>query len=170
VSWRSIADRVIAAGLLKKKKKDLRGCVPQGTRLIRSCDLHPDGSVRNMRVLYDFYPGRSADGVSIDSQGNLCASAGLNQLRETAETLDRKAGVYVISPQGTLLKIIPIAIAEDIITNNAFGGPDYEDAVRDRWKELVCSANGDGRPASLTRATSFARLPARNEWSLAQEN
>ena len=95
-----------------------------GPRLIRRYDLQPDGTVRNMRVHYDFSPGRSADGMSIDSQGNLYASAGMNQLRGTAETLATKTGVYVISPAGTLLKFIPIA--EDYITNNAFGGPDMQ--------------------------------------------
>jgi gluconolactonase len=95
-----------------------------GARLIRSYDLQPDGTVSNMRVLYDFSPGRSADGMSIDTQGNLYASAGMNQLRGTSETLDNKAGVYVISPEGKLLKFIPIP--EDFITNNAFGGPDMK--------------------------------------------
>ena len=95
-----------------------------GPRLIRSYDLQPDGTVRNMRVLYDFSPGRSADGMSIDTQGNLYASAGMNQLRGTSETLDTKTGVYVISPDGKLLKFFPIP--EDFITNNAFGGPDMK--------------------------------------------
>jgi len=95
-----------------------------GARLIRAYDLRPDGSVTNMRVHYNFSPGRSADGMSIDTQGNLWASAGLNALRGTAETLDTKAGVYVISPQGRLLRFIPIP--EDTITNNAFGGPDMK--------------------------------------------
>ena len=95
-----------------------------GARLIRSYDLQPDGTVRNMRVHYNFSPGRSADGMSIDTQGNLYASAGLNQSRGTSETLDTKAGVYVISPQGKLLQFIPIP--EDLITNNAFGGPDMK--------------------------------------------
>lgn len=95
-----------------------------GARLIRAYDLLADGTVRNMRVLYNFYPGRSADGMSIDIQGNLYASAGMHSLRGTAETLDTKCGVYVISPQGTLLKFIPIP--EDFITNNAFGGPDMK--------------------------------------------
>ena len=93
-----------------------------GPRLIRSYDLQPDGTVSNMRVLYDFSPGRSADGMSIDTQGNLYASAGMNQLRGTSETLATKTGVYVISPEGKLLKFFPIP--EDFITNNAFGGPD----------------------------------------------
>jgi gluconolactonase len=95
-----------------------------GARMIRAYDLQPDGTVRNMRVHYNFYPGRSADGMSIDTQGNLYASAGLNQLRGTSETLDTRAGVYVISPEGTLLKFIPIP--EDLITNNAFGGTDMK--------------------------------------------
>jgi len=95
-----------------------------GARMIRSYDLQPDGTVRNMRVHYNFYPGRSADGMSIDTQGNLYASAGLNQLRGTSETLDTKAGVHVISPEGKLIKFIPIP--EDTITNNAFGGADMK--------------------------------------------
>jgi len=95
-----------------------------GARMIRAYDLRPDGTVANMRVHYNFYPGRSGDGMSIDTQGNLYASAGMNQLRGTSETLANKAGVYVISPQGKLLKFIPIP--EDFITNNAFGGPDMK--------------------------------------------
>jgi gluconolactonase len=95
-----------------------------GARMIRAYDLRPDGTVANMRVHYNFYPGRSGDGMSIDTEGNLYASAGMNQLRGTSETLANKAGVYVISPQGKLVKFIPIA--EDFITNNAFGGPDMK--------------------------------------------
>ena len=95
-----------------------------GARMIRAYDLRPDGTVGNMRVHYNFYPGRSADGISIDTLGNLYASAGMSQLRGTSETLDTKTGVHVISPQGKLLKFIPIP--EDFITNNAFGGSDMK--------------------------------------------
>lgn len=93
-----------------------------GARMIRAYDLQPDGSVRNMRVHYNFYPGRSADGLSIDEQGNLYAAAGLNRTRGTSETLDTKAGIHVISPAGKLLRVIPVW--EDTLTNCAFGGPD----------------------------------------------
>ena len=93
-----------------------------GARMIRAFDLQPDGTVRNMRVHYDFYPGRSADGMSIDTAGNLYAAAGLHQLRGTSETLDTKPGVHVISPAGELLSYIPIP--EDTVTNTAFGGPE----------------------------------------------
>lgn len=95
-----------------------------GARMIRAYDLRPDGTVANTRVHYNFYPGRSGDGMSIDSEGNLYVSAGMGQLRGSSETLDTKTGVYVISPKGTLLKFIPIA--EDYITNNAFGGSDMK--------------------------------------------
>ena len=96
--------------------------VQGGTRAIRAYDLSPEGAVSNRRVLYDFYPGRSADGMAIDQQGNLYAAAGLHRRRGTHETLDTKCGVHVISPRGKLLRFIPIP--EDTITNTAFGGPD----------------------------------------------
>ncbi len=95
-----------------------------GARMIRAYDLQPDGTVRNMRVHYNFYPGRSADGMSIDVEGNLYAAAGLHRPRGTSETLDTKTGIHVISPQGILLQHIPIP--EDTITNCAFGGPDMK--------------------------------------------
>jgi gluconolactonase len=95
-----------------------------GARLIRAYDLQPDGGVTNMRVHFDFSPGRSADGMSIDSQGNLWAAAGLNHTRGTSETLDTKCGVHVISPQGKRIRFIPIV--EDTITNTAFGGAEMK--------------------------------------------
>ena len=95
-----------------------------GARMIRAFDLRPDGTARNMRVHYNFYPGRSADGMSVDTLGNLYAAAGMHRARQTAETLDTKCGVYVISPAGKLLKFIPIP--EDYITNTAFGGTDMK--------------------------------------------
>ncbi len=90
-------------------------------RMIRAYDLSPAGSVSNMRVFHDFYPGRSADGLCIDTAGNVYAAAGLLQHRSTDETLDTKTGIYVFSPAGRLLEFTPIP--EDLITNCAFGGP-----------------------------------------------
>lgn len=93
-----------------------------GARMIRAWDLAEDGSVSNMRVFYNFYPGRSADGLAIDVEGNVYAAAGLNRRRGTSETLDTRPGIHVISPQGRLLKYY--RIWEDTVTNCAFGGPD----------------------------------------------
>ena len=50
-----------------------------GPRMIRAFDLSPEGTAGNMRVFHDFYPGRSGDGMTIDTQGNLYVAAGLNQ-------------------------------------------------------------------------------------------
>ena len=93
-----------------------------GPRSVLAFDLAADGTASNKRVFHDFYPGRSGDGMTIDSEGNLYVAAGLNRLRGTSETLDNLAGVYVISPAGELMEFIPIP--EDTITNAAFGGPD----------------------------------------------
>ncbi len=93
-----------------------------GARMIRAFDLAPDGTASNSRVFHDFYPGRSGDGMTIDSEGNLYVAAGLNRLRGTSETLDTVAGIHVFSPSGELLEHIPIP--EDSITNAAFGGDD----------------------------------------------
>ena len=95
-----------------------------GARVIRAYNLQPDGTVSNMRIHYNFYPGRSADGISVDVEGNLYAAAGLHRLRGTSETLDTKPGVHVIAPDGQLLRIIPIP--EDTVTNTTFGGPDMQ--------------------------------------------
>ena len=93
-----------------------------GARMIRAYDLAEDGTASNMRVFHDFYPGRSGDGMTVDSEGNLYVAAGLNRLRGTSETLDTVTGVHVFSPAGELLEHIPIY--EDTITNVAFGGDD----------------------------------------------
>ena len=94
--------------------------VEGGTRAIRAFDLSAEGTLSNRRVHYNFYPGRSADGMAIDVEGNLYAAAGLHRLRGTQETLDTKCGVHVISPEGKLLRFLPVP--EDTITNTAFGG------------------------------------------------
>jgi gluconolactonase len=93
-------------------------------RLILAFDLHEDGSLSDRRVLYDFYPGRSGDGMSIDAEGNLYVAAGLHQRRGTSETLDTRPGIHVISPEGTLLAFRETP--EDTITNCTFGGEDLK--------------------------------------------
>ncbi|MBC8350686.1 MAG: SMP-30/gluconolactonase/LRE family protein [Planctomycetes bacterium] len=91
-------------------------------RDIRAYDLNADGSVSNGRVLIDFYPGRSGDGMCIDAKGNLYVAAGLHKTRKTSETLDTKPGIHVISPEGKLLAYRETP--EDTITNCTFGGKD----------------------------------------------
>ena len=93
-------------------------------RMIRAYDLGEDGAVSNMRVFHDFYPGRSGDGMTIDSQGNLWVAAGLNRPRGSSETLDTEPGVHVFSPAGERIDFY--RTWEDTITNVAFGGPEMK--------------------------------------------
>lgn len=96
---------------------------PGGARMIRAYDLRPDGSVAKMRVFHDFYPGRSMDGLSVDSEGNVYGAGGLSRVPKGATvTLATRAGIHVFSPAGRLLRFIPIP--EDSVTNCCFGGPD----------------------------------------------
>lgn len=91
-------------------------------RDIRAFDLDMHGNVSNGRVVIDFYPGRSGDGLTIDAEGNLYVAAGLHKLRTTSETLETRPGIHVISPAGKLLAWRETP--EDTITNCAFGGDD----------------------------------------------
>lgn len=94
-----------------------------GARMIRAYDLLPDGTLARMRVFHDFSPGRSMDGLSIDSAGNVYGAGGLSRVPKGATvTLDTKAGIHVLAPDGRLLRFIPVP--EDSVTNCCFGGPD----------------------------------------------
>lgn len=88
-------------------------------RNILAYDLN-EGQLSRERVLIDFYPGRSGDGMCIDSQGNLYVAAGLHKTRKTSETLDTRPGIHVISPAGKLLAFRETP--EDTVTNCTFGG------------------------------------------------
>ncbi|MEX0939147.1 MAG: SMP-30/gluconolactonase/LRE family protein [Pirellulales bacterium] len=91
-------------------------------RDVRAYDLADDGSLSNERVLIDFYPGRSGDGMCIDAEGNLYIAAGLHKTRGSSETLDTRPGIHVVSPQGKLLAYRETP--QDTVTNCTFGGSD----------------------------------------------
>jgi gluconolactonase len=94
-----------------------------GNRKVWAFDLAADGALSRQRVVYDFGKGRGGDGMRVDMRGNLWVAAGINKPRgNPGESLDAPAGVYVLSPGGKLLGRIPVA--EDLITNLAFGGPE----------------------------------------------
>lgn len=96
-----------------------------GNRKLWAFTIGGDGSLTDKKLVYDFGKGRGGDGMKVDVKGNLWVAAGINQHRgNPGETMDVPTGVYVISPQGKLLGRIPIA--EDLITNVAFGGPELK--------------------------------------------
>ena len=91
-----------------------------GRRQITAYTIREDGSLFGGRKFHDFSPGRSGDGMAVDSLGNLWVAAGLNAPRPGGETMDNKAGVYQFAPDGRLLSTT--GIPEDLVTNVAFGG------------------------------------------------
>lgn len=93
-------------------------------RDIRAYPILENGALGPHRVVHDFYPGRSGDGMCIDAMGNLYVAAGLHKTRETSETLDTQPGIHVISQQGELLDFVETP--EDTITNCSFGGSDLK--------------------------------------------
>ncbi|MBY0526886.1 MAG: SMP-30/gluconolactonase/LRE family protein [Gemmataceae bacterium] len=96
-----------------------------GNRKIWAFEIGDGGALGNKKLVYDFGKGRGGDGMRVDVKGNLWVAAGINAPRGNAgESLDVPAGIYVISPQGKMLGRIPIA--EDLITNCAFGGPELK--------------------------------------------
>lgn len=95
---------------------------PGKNRKIWAFDLGDDLAPTNQRLVYDFGAGRAADGLRVDSQGNLWAAAGITLPKREGESDVNPAGIYIISPAGKLLGRIPIP--EDQVTNMTFGGDD----------------------------------------------
>ena len=118
-----------------------------GARMIRAFDLQPDGTVRNMRVHYNFYPGRSADGMSIDTQGNLYASAGLHQaprhFRNARYSMRRSRHLTA----GKTNQIHPDSRGHD--HEQCLWRSGYEDPLRHRRQDSVQTKDGGCRSASL---------------------
>jgi sugar lactone lactonase YvrE len=72
---------------------------PAGAHTLLAFDVGPDGTLENKRVLFDFGPNkRGIDGMTLDQQGNIYATAGSGS----------EGGVYVFDPQGAALAFIPI--------------------------------------------------------------
>jgi gluconolactonase len=95
---------------------------PDGNRKVWAFDVDDAGGLSNRREVFSFGTGRGGDGMRLDVNGNLWITAGISAPRTRNEDGSVPPGVYVVSPRGRLLGRIPIA--EDVITNCAFGGPD----------------------------------------------
>jgi gluconolactonase len=95
---------------------------PDGNRKIWSFDIADNAAAAKQRLVYDFGRGRGGDGMRLDTHGNLWIAGGISVPRHANESADVPPGVYIITPQGKLLGRIPIA--EDVVTNLAFGGPE----------------------------------------------
>jgi gluconolactonase len=81
----------------------------EGNRQLLSFDVEKPGKLTNKKILHDFVTGRGIDGMTLDTNGNIYATAGTGD----------KAGVYVFSPGGKQLAMIP---TPGDPTNCVFGG------------------------------------------------
>jgi len=88
---------------------DTRPGPPSEARVVRF-DVAEDGSLSNPSVHYSFGEGRGIDGMAIDGEGRIYGAAGLS-----SNGPDNPPGVYVISPDGELERILPVP--EDSSTN-----------------------------------------------------
>lgn len=81
-----------------------------GARALYVFDIQSNGTFANRKTLFRFGPNqRGIDGMTIDRQGNIYATAGKGE----------DAGVYVFGPDGAQLAVIPVP---DVPTNCTFGG------------------------------------------------
>jgi gluconolactonase len=113
-----------------------------GNRTLNAYDLHSDGHVTNKRVLFDFASGRGIDGMALDIEGNVYATAGTGEA----------AGVYILTPQGKQIGFI--RTPEDP-TNCAFAGTGRKELYITAGQSLYrVKLNAQGRliyPASRKR-------------------
>lgn len=94
-----------------------------GARKLWRFDLLADGTVkpRSRKLIFDWKDARGPDGFKMDQQGRFYVAAGLNKPNPPFETADRlRGGLYILSPNGKLLRFVPIP--NDEVTNCAFGG------------------------------------------------
>lgn len=86
-------------------------------RELRAYPIREDGSVGEYRVLHNFYPHRGIDGMVLDPEGNLVATAGWQESGPGPM-------LYVFAPNGRVLATHPVPF--DRPTNCTWGGADLD--------------------------------------------
>jgi len=88
---------------------------PGGAVQLWAFDLDPRGGASRGRILYDFGGGRGIDGMALDADGRIWATAGTKE----------KAGIYVFMPdaQRQTAKLVTVVPMSEDPTNCTFGGP-----------------------------------------------
>jgi len=82
-------------------------------RELRAYPIGEDGALGPYRVLHNFYPHRGIDGMCLDTEGNIVATAGWQQSGPGPM-------IYVFAPNGRVLETHPLPV--DRPTNCTFGG------------------------------------------------
>lgn len=86
-------------------------------RELRSYPIREDGSLGEYEVLHNFYPHRGIDGMCLDDEGNVVATAGW-------EESGPGPMLYVFAPNGRVLGTHPFPSIQP--TNCAFGGEELQ--------------------------------------------
>lgn len=86
-------------------------------RELRAYPINDDRTVGAYHVLYDFYPHRGVDGMCLDTDGNIVATAGWQRSGPGPM-------IYVFSPDGRVLETHPVPV--DHPTNCTFGDTDLK--------------------------------------------
>ncbi len=81
---------------------------PSGPRQLLAFSVGEGGTLSDKKVLHDFGKSRGIDGMTLDADGNLYATAGSGE----------ESGIYVFDPAGRLLRVIKLPGAP---TNCVFG-------------------------------------------------
>ncbi|MDA1189812.1 MAG: SMP-30/gluconolactonase/LRE family protein [Chloroflexi bacterium] len=88
---------------------------PEEKRQLRGYPVNADGSLGKAKLLHEFGKWRGIDGMVLDTEGNIVATAGQKEGGPGPS-------IYVFAPDGTVLKRYPMPV--DRPTNCSFGGPD----------------------------------------------
>ncbi|HAL46617.1 MAG: SMP-30/gluconolactonase/LRE family protein [SAR202 cluster bacterium] len=91
------------------------GRLPEEKRELRGYPMKADGSLGEMTVLHDFGEHRGIDGMVLDVEGNIVATAGYH-------AGGPGPAIYVFAPSGEVLETHPLPV--DRPTNCSFGGED----------------------------------------------
>ena len=90
---------------------------PGNPRELRAYPICDDDTLGPYEVLHNFYPHRGIDGMTIDADGNIVATAGWQQSGPGPM-------IYVFAPNGRVLETHPVP--EDRPTNCTFGDDDLQ--------------------------------------------
>jgi gluconolactonase len=93
------------------------GRLPEEKRELRAYPVNADRSLGQSRVLHDFGAHRGIDGMCLDTEGNIAATAGY-------ELGGPGPMIYVFSPRGEVLETHPVPCKRP--TNCAFGDEDLQ--------------------------------------------
>jgi gluconolactonase len=92
-----------------------------GARKLYRFDLNSDGTIvpASRKLIFDWKNGRGPDGFKIDSEGRFYVAAGLNHDSKWENSAEFKGGIYILSPEGSLLEFVHFD--KDETTNCTFG-------------------------------------------------